>query len=148
MSWPRRSAWRCFIASAPAKARKCMCRWHARIAQPLLWLGQDAVPEMIERLEKVARLRIGRRQTAQRALERTLVATGNLLVPSGFAEVEPLFGYTRRELSALGQANVPVLFNLNRNEFNWTLGARLGSGRGRWHSGRPLFERVSRCAGF
>ena len=65
-------------------------------------------------------------ETAQRALERTLVATGNLLVPSGFAEVEPLFGYTRRELSALGQANVPVLFNLNRNEFNWTLGARLG----------------------
>src|SRR5215472_14901543 len=31
-------------------------------------------------------------ETAQRALERTLVATGNLLVPSGFAEVEPLFG--------------------------------------------------------
>ena len=28
--------------------------------------------------------------------------------------------------TALGQANVPVLFNLNRNEFNWTLGARLG----------------------
>ena len=57
---------------------------------------------------------------AERALERTLVATGNLLVPSGFAEVEPLFGYTRRETPAL------VLFNLNRNEFNWALAARLG----------------------
>jgi hypothetical protein len=64
--------------------------------------------------------------TAERALERTLVATGNLLVPSGFAEVEPLFGYTRRETSALGQANVPTFFNLNRNEFNWTADARLG----------------------
>jgi hypothetical protein len=57
---------------------------------------------------------------AERALERTLVATGNLLVPSGFAEVEPLFGYTRRETPAL------VLFNLNRNEFNWALDMRLG----------------------
>jgi hypothetical protein len=65
-------------------------------------------------------------ETAERALERTLVATGNLLVPSGFAEVEPLFGYTRRELSALGQANVPTFFNLNRNEFNWTVDGRLG----------------------
>jgi hypothetical protein len=65
-------------------------------------------------------------EDAERALERTLVATGNLLVPSGFAEVEPLFSYTRRELSALGLSNVPVLFNLNRNEFNWTLDARLG----------------------
>ena len=57
---------------------------------------------------------------AERALERTLVATGNLLVPSGFAEVEPLFGYTRRETPAL------VLFNLNRNEFNWALDMRFG----------------------
>jgi len=57
---------------------------------------------------------------AERALERTLVATGNLLVPSGFAEVEPLFGYTRRETPNL------VLFNQNRNEFTWALDARLG----------------------
>jgi hypothetical protein len=59
-------------------------------------------------------------EDAERALERTLVATGNLLVPSGFAEVEPLFGYTRREIPT------QVLFNLNRNEFNWALGARFG----------------------
>jgi hypothetical protein len=59
-------------------------------------------------------------EDAERALERTLVATGNLLVPRGFAEVEPLFGYTRRETPAL------VLFNLNRNEFNWGLDMRLG----------------------
>jgi hypothetical protein len=57
---------------------------------------------------------------AERALERTLVATGNLLVPNGFAEVEPLFSYTRRELPEL------VLFNLNRNEFTWALDLRLG----------------------
>jgi hypothetical protein len=57
---------------------------------------------------------------AERALERTLVATGNLLVPNGFAEVEPLFGYTRRE------SPDQVLFNLNRNEFNWALSLRLG----------------------
>jgi hypothetical protein len=57
---------------------------------------------------------------AERALERTLTATGNLLVPSGFAEVEPLFGYTRRETPNL------VLFNQNRNEFTWALDTRLG----------------------
>jgi hypothetical protein len=57
---------------------------------------------------------------AERALERTLVATGNLLVPKGFAEVEPVFGYTRRETPNL------VLFNLNRNEFAWGLDLRVG----------------------
>ena len=59
-------------------------------------------------------------EDAERALERTLVATGNLLVPSGFGEVEPLFGYTRREIPT------QVLFNLNRNEFNWALDMRFG----------------------
>lgn len=57
---------------------------------------------------------------AERALERTLVATGNLLVPKGFAEVEPLFGYTRRETPNL------VISQLNRNEFTWALGLRFG----------------------
>jgi hypothetical protein len=57
---------------------------------------------------------------AERALERTLVATGNLLVPSGFAEVEPLFGYTRRETPNL------VISDVNRNEFTWALGLRFG----------------------
>jgi hypothetical protein len=50
-------------------------------------------------------------QAAERALERTLTATGALLVPAGFAEVEPAFGYTRREIPNL------VLFTNNRNEF-------------------------------
>jgi len=59
-------------------------------------------------------------EDAERALERTLVATGNLLVPSGFGEVEPLFGYTRREIPT------QVLFNRNRNEFNWALDMRFG----------------------
>jgi hypothetical protein len=59
-------------------------------------------------------------EAAERALERTLVATGNLLVPKGFAEVEPLLSYTRRENPT------QVLFNINRNEFNWTLDMRFG----------------------
>src|SRR5438876_9476866 len=37
-------------------------------------------------------------QAAERALERTLTATGALLVPECYAEVEPAFGYTRREI--------------------------------------------------
>ena len=59
-------------------------------------------------------------EAAERALERTLVATGNLLVPKGFAEVEPLLSYTRRENPT------QVLFNINRNEFNWALDMRFG----------------------
>ena len=59
-------------------------------------------------------------EAAERALERTLVATGNLVVPSGFAEIEPLFSYTRRENSA------QVLFNVNRNELSPAIDARLG----------------------
>lgn len=59
-------------------------------------------------------------ETAERALERTLVATGNLLVPTGFAEVEPLFSYARRETPNL------VLLNQSRNEFTWALDTRLG----------------------
>ena len=57
-----------------------------------------------------------------RALERTLVQTGVLLLPLGQAEVEPSFSYTRQ------QAQIPVLFtengmtfvaeqDLRRNEF-------------------------------
>lgn len=59
-------------------------------------------------------------EAAERALERTLVATGNLLVPQGFAEIEPLVSYTRREAPA------QVLFNLNRNELFPAIDARLG----------------------
>ena len=59
-------------------------------------------------------------EAAERALERTLVATGNLVVPTGFAEIEPFFSYTRRETST------QVLFNVNRNELVPTLAARIG----------------------
>ena len=59
-------------------------------------------------------------EAAERALERTLVATGNLLVPKGFAEVQPLFSYTRRELPT------QVFFNVNRNELSWALDMRFG----------------------
>ena len=59
-------------------------------------------------------------EAAERALERTLVATGNLVVPAGFAEAEPLFIYTRRETPT------QVLFNTNRNELSPALDMRFG----------------------
>jgi hypothetical protein len=59
-------------------------------------------------------------EAAERALERTLVATGNLLVPTGFAEIEPVISYNRRETPTL------VLFNTNRNEITPALDARVG----------------------
>jgi hypothetical protein len=59
-------------------------------------------------------------EAAERALERTLVATGNLLVPKGFGEIEPLFSYTRRENPT------QVLFDVNRNELSWALDMRFG----------------------
>jgi hypothetical protein len=43
-----------------------------------------------------------------------------LLVPKGFAEIEPLFSYTRRELPT------QVFFNVNRNELMWALDMRFG----------------------
>src|SRR5205807_8011700 len=58
-------------------------------------------------------------EAAERALERTLVATGNLVVPQGFAEFEPLFSYARRESPAL------VLFNVNRNELSPAVDVRV-----------------------
>ena len=41
-------------------------------------------------------------------------------MPSGYAEIEPVFSYTRREAPA------QVLFDVNRNEFNWGLDFRFG----------------------
>lgn len=59
-------------------------------------------------------------QAAERALERTLTASGALLVPYGSAEVEPAFSYVRREIPNL------VLFTNNRNEFTGSFGLRVG----------------------
>jgi hypothetical protein len=50
-------------------------------------------------------------QDVDRALERTLVQTGALLLPLGQVEVEPSFSYTRRE------GSVPVLFTENGATF-------------------------------
>lgn len=66
-----------------------------------------------------------------RALERTLVQTGALLLPFGQAEIEPYFSYTRRE------DNFPVLFvdsgfpaisdeQVRRNEFITGQNLRVG----------------------
>jgi hypothetical protein len=67
-------------------------------------------------------------EAAERALERTLVATGNLVVPPGFAEIEPLFSYTRRETTNLAAIapGVAVGLGTNRNELSPALDARLG----------------------
>jgi hypothetical protein len=59
-------------------------------------------------------------QAAERALERTLVATGALLVPEGFVDIEPAFNYTRREFSS------QILFNASRNEYYPGLSVRIG----------------------
>src|SRR5262249_4968021 len=59
-------------------------------------------------------------EAAERALERTLTATGALLVPQGYAELQPAFSYTRREIPNL------VPFNVERNEFAASLTGRIG----------------------
>ena len=41
-------------------------------------------------------------------------------MPKGFAEIEPLLSYTRRENPS------QVFFNVNRNEFSWALDMRFG----------------------
>lgn len=72
-------------------------------------------------------------KAAERALERTLVAGGALLLPLGQAEIEPSFNYTRREVS-----DIPVVVDLGggdlalanqklkRNELTANLGLRVG----------------------
>ena len=59
-------------------------------------------------------------EAAERALERTLTAAGALLVPFGSVDVEPSFGYTRRENPNL------VLFTNRRNEYTGLLNVRIG----------------------
>jgi hypothetical protein len=59
-------------------------------------------------------------EAAERALERTLVATGNLLVPTGYMEIEPLISYDRRETTT------QVIAGVNRNELFPALDTRLG----------------------
>lgn len=72
-------------------------------------------------------------QAAERALERTLVAGGALLLPAGQVEVEPSFTYARREIDLspalvdtgdgdLALANPEV----ERNELSAALGVRVG----------------------
>jgi hypothetical protein len=70
-------------------------------------------------------------QAAERALERTLVATGALLVPFGQAEVQPTFNYTRREQDVPTQFRVGTSVSfptekVKRNELTGTLDLRGG----------------------
>jgi hypothetical protein len=70
-------------------------------------------------------------EAAERALERTLVAAGALLVPFGQAEVQPTFSYTRREedVPTPAQVGTSVSFpteKVKRNELTGTLNLRGG----------------------
>lgn len=70
-------------------------------------------------------------EAAERALERTLVATGALLVPFGQAEVQPTFNYTRREQDVPTQVQVGTSVSfptekVKRNELTGTLNLRGG----------------------
>lgn len=72
-------------------------------------------------------------QAAERALERTLVAGGALLLPAGQAEIEPSFTYTRREsdvspvLVDTGGGDLALTNpNLERDELSPALGLRVG----------------------
>ncbi|MGH6636303.1 MAG: transporter [Gammaproteobacteria bacterium] len=58
-------------------------------------------------------------EVADRALERTLVELGALLLPFGIAEIQPNFSYTRREVDR-------VFTELQRDEFEASLTTRLG----------------------
>jgi hypothetical protein len=65
-------------------------------------------------------------EAAERALERTLVAAGVLLVPFGQAEVQPTFSYTRREQDVPTQVQVGTSVSfptekVKRNELTGTL---------------------------
>jgi hypothetical protein len=69
-------------------------------------------------------------ETAERALERTLVATGNLVVPQGFAEIQPLFSYARTETPTL------IFFNGVTNQLTPAIDTRVGLP---WESQIELF---------
>lgn len=68
---------------------------------------------------------------AERALERTLVQTGALLLPAGSAELEPGFSYTRRVADfpsfVTEEGGVQSgLTEIRRNEFDFSLALRVG----------------------
>jgi hypothetical protein len=68
---------------------------------------------------------------AERALERTLTAEGVLLLPKGQVELEPFFGYTRRESERALLLVTPATLTaataeVRRNEFDFGLRARFG----------------------
>ncbi len=59
-------------------------------------------------------------EVADRALERTLVEQGALLLPFGVAEIQPNFSYTRREVER------ELVWKRRRDEFETSLTTRLG----------------------
>ena len=70
-------------------------------------------------------------EAAERALERTLVAAGALLVPLGQVEVQPTFNYTRRDVDVLTPVQIGTSLSFStekvkRNEITGTLNLRGG----------------------
>jgi Putative MetA-pathway of phenol degradation len=70
-------------------------------------------------------------QAAERALERTLVREGVLLLPFGQAEIQPSFSYTRRVVDVPfrvteGGMSFVGEVESRRNEFDTSIGLRLG----------------------
>ena len=70
-------------------------------------------------------------EAAERALERTLVVQGALLLPFGLAEIQPSFSYSRSEIDDLSlaiQEGTPLLVerDLRRNAFTGDLFIRFG----------------------
>jgi hypothetical protein len=69
----------------------------------------------------------GREDEGARALERTLVRSGGLVLPKGRYEIEPSVQYTYRGLNALGIVGAQVAQqDLTRNEVEGALGIRAG----------------------
>jgi hypothetical protein len=99
----------------------------------LLWeLSQSATAQQAPNAPVGAAQAQSDEELAERALDRTLVATGIVLLPSGLVEVEPEFLYTRSEQGAPGvftDAHGAVFVSeqrLNQDLFNAAVQMRLG----------------------
>jgi Putative MetA-pathway of phenol degradation len=99
----------------------------------LLWeLAQSATAQQAPNAPAAAAQAQTDEELAERALDRTLVATGIVLLPSGILEVEPEVLYTRDEQSSPGvftNTNGAVFLSeqrLNENLLNAAVQMRLG----------------------
>ncbi|MGH6946704.1 MAG: hypothetical protein ACREDZ_05200 [Kiloniellales bacterium] len=102
----------------------------ATVMTPLGLLPQVAVKAGEEVAQAPGQIEVDE-EDVERALERTLVQTGALLLPPGAFEIEPSFAYTRREsdaplLVALNGTIVAGEQEIARNEFDINVDLRAG----------------------